>query len=255
MSELSPQARAILEEGRAGDEPTEADKERLRLKVAAALAETPPAGEGPAVGLPWRRGRGLAVALLVGGCAALGLWRWQSAPSVSAPPPAMPAASVGLSPAALAPAVAPVAESQLPAAEPAAAPAAEPAAAPAVEPQPPAAEPDVTPAPRPPRRAPPAASARRVETDSLAEELRLLREAQAARRSGSPALALERVREHARRFPEGLLRAEREAAEVLVLCELGQVSEASQRAELFEQRYPDSPLRRALHVSCAVKRK
>ena len=75
--------------------------------------------------------------------------------------------------------------------------------------------------------------------------------ARAARRSGSP--ALERVLEHAGRFPEGRLRAEREAAEVLVLCELGQVSEASQRAALFEQRYPDSPLRRALHVSCAVK--
>ena len=230
MNELSPQARAILEEGRAGDEPTEADKQRLRLKVAAALAEEPPAGEGPVVGLRWRRGRGVAVALLVGGCAALGLWRWQSAPSVSAPPPATPAAPVGLSPAALAPAAAPVAE-----------------------PQPPAAEPDVTPPPRPPRHALLAASARRVETDSLAEELRLLREAEAARRSGSPALALERVREHARRFPEGMLRAEREAAEVLVLCELGQVSEASQRAALFEQRYPDSPLRRALHVSCAVK--
>jgi len=60
---------------------------------------------------------------------------------------------------------------------------------------------------------------------------------------------------HAGRFPEGLLRAEREAAEVLVLCELGQVSEASQRAALFEQRDPDSPLWRALHVSCAVKQK
>ena len=56
MSELSPRARAILEEGRASDEPTEADKQRLRLKVAAALAEEPPAGEGPAVGLRWRRG-------------------------------------------------------------------------------------------------------------------------------------------------------------------------------------------------------
>ena len=172
------------------------------------------------------------MALLVEGCAALGLWRWQSAPSVSAPPPVMPAAPVGLSPAALALAAAPVAE-----------------------PQPPAAEPDVTPPPRPPRHALLAASARRVETDSLAEELRLLREAQAARRSGSPTLPLERVREHAGRFAEGLLRAEREAAEVLVLCELGQVSEASGRAELFEQRSPDSPLRRALHVSCAAKQK
>gem|GEM_PF-2539204 len=129
------------------------------------------------------------------------------------------------------------------------------AAAPVAEPQPPAAEPDVTPPPRPPRHALLAASARRVETDSLAEELRLLREAQVARRSGSPTLALERVREPAGRFPEGLLRAEREAAEVLVLCELGQVSEASQRAALFEQRDPDSPLRRALHVSCAAKQK
>ena len=70
MSELSPRARAILEEGRAGDEPTEADKQRLRLKVAAALAEEPPAGEGPAVGLPWRRG------------AEGGRWRcwWRAAP-------------------------------------------------------------------------------------------------------------------------------------------------------------------------------
>jgi hypothetical protein len=69
MSELSPRARAILEEGRASDEPTEADKQRLRLKVAAALAEEPPAGEGPAVGLRWRRGRG-------------GRWRccWRAAP-------------------------------------------------------------------------------------------------------------------------------------------------------------------------------
>ncbi len=62
--------------------------------------------------------------------------------------------------------------------------------------------------------------------DRLAEEVALLSRAQAALRSGKPALALEVLSEHERKFSNGLLGEERIAARVRALCALGRSAEA-----------------------------
>lgn len=62
--------------------------------------------------------------------------------------------------------------------------------------------------------------------DRLAEEVALLSRAQAALRSGKPAVALEVLKEHERKFGSGLLAEERIAASAQALCALGRNAEA-----------------------------
>jgi len=76
----------------------------------------------------------------------------------------------------------------------------------------------------------------------LREELSLLRAAHAARRSGDAAAALAHLDAHARAFPHGALTAEREAARVFALCDLGRAADARARADRFAAAHPDSPL-------------
>ncbi len=260
MSELSPQARALLEAGRAGDTPTAADKERIRQKLAARLAQAPaptsatpeaPAESRPLARWPWKAG-GLLMA--VAGLVAFRLLLANApeetarteAPAavVEAPPPAAP--RVPEPPPTEVSAVAPVAAPP---------PVSPPPPTPQVSRARPRREPKPATVPAPAAVQPASAQASPPEPlggGGLEEELKLLREAEAARRSGKPELALERLRTHATRFPEGLLSAEREASEVLVRCDLGQVSEATRLARAFEQRHPSSPLRRAVQASCAT---
>lgn len=62
--------------------------------------------------------------------------------------------------------------------------------------------------------------------DRLAEEVALLSRAEMALRSGKPAVALDVLNEHERRFGNGLLVEERIAARVQALCALGRKAEA-----------------------------
>ncbi len=62
--------------------------------------------------------------------------------------------------------------------------------------------------------------------DSLADEVALLSRAQRALRSGRPALALEALNEHERKFGNGQMKEERIAARVQALCALGRTAEA-----------------------------
>jgi hypothetical protein len=55
-------------------------------------------------------------------------------------------------------------------------------------------------------------------TDALAEETRLVAEARRALSSSDPATALEPLREHARRFPQGALAEERDAYAAIAHC-------------------------------------
>ena len=69
--------------------------------------------------------------------------------------------------------------------------------------------------------------------DRLAQEVALLSRAQAALRSGKPAVALEALNEHERKFGNGLLAEERMAARAQALCALGRNAEAdAQLAQL-----------------------
>ncbi|HEY5959066.1 MAG TPA: hypothetical protein VIV60_21055 [Polyangiaceae bacterium] len=62
--------------------------------------------------------------------------------------------------------------------------------------------------------------------DKLAQEVALLARAQAALGSGKPAVALDVLNEHERRFGRGLLTEERTAARIQALCALGRSTEA-----------------------------
>ncbi|HMA94796.1 MAG TPA: hypothetical protein VKP30_19030 [Polyangiaceae bacterium] len=91
-----------------------------------------------------------------------------------------------------------------------------------------------------------------VEVDALqsvapkpvvsAEEWRILR---AARRAvpSDPGRALVLVREHAEKFPEGMLVQEREAIAIDALARLGRTSEARARSAAFSAQFPGSPYR------------
>jgi len=85
---------------------------------------------------------------------------------------------------------------------------------------------------------------------ALQEEVRLLQEAQRAMRGGELLRALALVDEHARRFPDGLLRQERLAVRVLILCALGRTGAAGREAERFLREWPTSPLSSQIRASC-----
>jgi hypothetical protein len=78
-----------------------------------------------------------------------------------------------------------------------------------------------------------------VAPASPLEEARLLRAAKQALPT-APELAAERLEEHRRTFPNGVFVEEREALEIEVLFDRGQVAQAVARAEQFRKRYPNS---------------
>jgi hypothetical protein len=111
-----------------------------------------------------------------------------------------------------------------------------------------------------PRGAPPesktdeSARAAPVETPganlaNLAEQQALLDQARAALGKGDGRAALEAVRAHSARFPESVLAEEREAIGVKALASLGRRAEARTRLELFESRFPRSPLLPSLRTA------
>jgi hypothetical protein len=55
-----------------------------------------------------------------------------------------------------------------------------------------------------------------------------------------PAAAMNSLREHSERFPNGILTPEREVLSIEVLRRLGRTAEAAQRLQQFEARYPNS---------------
>jgi hypothetical protein len=64
----------------------------------------------------------------------------------------------------------------------------------------------------------------------------------------NPAAALNLTREHAERFPKGVLSQEREIIAIDALSRLKRDGEASGRAADFKKRYPDSPHQRKLET-------
>ncbi len=86
--------------------------------------------------------------------------------------------------------------------------------------------------------------------DRLAEEISLLRKAQAALRSGNPSQSLSLLDEHARRFPRGVLSQERTVTRVQALCALGRTTQARTLYARLASGAPDSPHLAALRHTC-----
>lgn len=260
MSDLGPEARSILDGGRDGDDPTPADRARIRGSVmraiaaggaattAAAMTEAAVAAKAAqGIALGWKILAGLLITGAVGGGAALALrHEAPAAPALvtSGSPPAQ-AASASPPPEETTPPSAPLAPASTTPTVASARPASPPPERriePSKEPAPPALEePSPSAAVAPPT--PPA--------DTLTDETRRLREAHGALTGGDPARALSLLDEQAAAGAQ--LREERSAARILALCQLGRVDEARVAAARFLAESPRSPLADRVRASCAVR--
>lgn len=259
MSDLGPEARSILDGGRDGDDPTPADRVRIRGSVmraiaaggaattAAAVSEAAVAAKAAqGIALGWKILAGLLITGAVGGGAALALR--QEAPAApalvtSGSPPAQ-ATSASPPPEDATPPSAPLAPSSTASTVASARPASppperrfEPSKEPAPLEEPPSPSVVVAP-PTPP-------------ADTLTDETRRLREAHGALTGGDPARALSLLDEQAAAGVQ--LREERTAARILALCQLGRVDEARAAAARFLAESPRSPLADRVRASCAVR--
>ncbi|MET0341269.1 MAG: hypothetical protein ABW252_09710 [Polyangiales bacterium] len=281
MSELSSDARALIEAGRFGDAPAGHDKARVRERLvrqigvgafagtgmlavvrsagssggsSGALASSPrvhPASITDAPTLPRGvspAGRVTSTKLAGAGAARVGSAVWVKSLAVAATAAgALYSGAVMLE----------VIPSKAPPPAPLPAQPAEPALepTPTIEPlvvtQPkPEAEAEAEPEPLEAR--PPTARRARREaapaSDSLSEELALLARAQRMLRDDQPKRALGVVGEHAERFPEGALREERDGIEALARCLLGEHDAPSVKS--FLERSPSSPLAARVRKEC-----
>ncbi|HVJ15429.1 MAG TPA: tetratricopeptide repeat protein [Polyangiaceae bacterium] len=226
MSELKTETRALLDLGRAGDDPSDdsvdRNRRRLALKIgAAALGAGTVAGSTTSAAAmstagAWASTKVLALCgtLLVGGIAA-GAYTLRAEraaePVASAPRPVAVVEKNELTPpAAVAPEPAPVVSAE----------------------------------PGPPARA--TAPARSIQS-----ELELIRAAQKHLHRSEARAALSLLADHARRYPAGALSEEREASRVFALCQLGDVAAARTQAERFLRRSPNSPFAERVRASCS----
>ncbi|MDI1482808.1 hypothetical protein [Polyangium sp. y55x31] len=267
MSELGPEARAILLAGRDGDDPSPADRARLRRALSAAIAAggaasvggeriadaaTTKLGEAASAtkiasaaktgavfslgGLAWKG----MVALLVGGAASAVAILGPTATHLETPPAAThleAPAQKGKTPPA--PTRAEAEPTVIPIDDPPPPPAPELPHAPTVNAAPKRTAPTVAtnePSPEP--------------TDPLLAETRRLRAVHGAMKDGDPEQALRLLDENSASAEGQSLRAERTAARVLALCKLGRVDEARAEAARFLSESPGSPLADRVRKAC-----
>jgi len=283
MSELSPEARAILLAGRDGDEPSPADRARLRRSLAAAIGAgelTGTGAEGTAEAAAVKLGAAAGAAKVtsltkLGALISLGgaTWAWKGALALLAAGavtagviagPAMmhvegptPAASIALPPAPpapLEPKVTPIGPADPPV-EPAPAPPAPPQQTTPPAPMAPSNAPESAPSDAPesaPADAPESAPSNAPESaDTLLAETRRLRAAHGALQGGDPARALALLSEPSASTEGQSLQEERAAARVLALCELGRGEEARAEAARFLAQNPGSPLADRVRNACS----
>jgi hypothetical protein len=250
MSDLGPEARALIDATRDADVPGRRAKDRVKRRVLARVAAVALAasgstastttaasvGAGAGAALTAKTALvGLAMSALIAGGVATGVvaTRGPLRPTTSA----TSSASVPAAP-------------QVPVADLASASA------------PPAAEDPEPPAPAAPAALARAVSPRAVATaaeshpsaraETLEQELPLLASAQAALRSGDTDQALALLAEHARRFPQGALLEERRAAHALAMCRRGREAAAVAEGAAFVRDAPSSPLADRVRESCGL---
>lgn len=126
---------------------------------------------------------------------------------------------------------------------------AEPVAPPLTPELPMSAPPAPAPVRTKPRARAAAAPAAPVAASSLRAELELLQRVQAALKRGEASSALRALDAH--QTTDSTLLAERRAARILALCQLGQIDDARRAAADFVQQHPESLQRAAVEGSCA----
>ena len=275
MNELGPKARSLIDAVQEADEPNVRDLARVRAKLDARLglagaaatmaaSMSAKASAGVGIGAGTAVGSGAAGGSLFGGAAlatgkvvlavaltgasvtaGISVYRAEQGSPVE-PTPA--AAKLVSRPAERGALPAPAAPRQIAAREPDVERLEQPNAERA---------PQEARLPEPRRREPVALQLPREDSvkdgeDSVKDEAALLASARAAIGSGDAELALERLDEHAIRFPRGVLVQERRAARVLALCASGRASEARAAAEAFIAENPRSPLVSSVRRACSA---
>lgn len=92
------------------------------------------------------------------------------------------------------------------------------------------------------------------EERAIVQELAIVNAARAALRGRAFQEALAHAGRHKAKFPSGRLSDEREAIAIQSLVELHRQEEARQRAESFQQKYPDSLFLPAVNAAVAGAR-
>ncbi len=268
MTELTPEARALVEQLRADDRPANVDPDVMLASVLREVSAAPATRATTASSIVARLALGtLGLGLIVG--AAWLVTGTRNEPvaareSVTAtatetetatrPPPPHPPSPVpgeggatehrAEEPVSVPSAPAPVVVPQAPQRTTRSSPSHAPLAA---RRDPPPAEPVVPVAPTSvvqPVAAP-------TETgDGLLGEIRLLHEAQSALAAHDPTRALARLDEHAARYPRGTLRQESLAERVVALCQLGRTDEARALAAPLLRENTRSPAVERVRASC-----
>jgi hypothetical protein len=234
MNDLDSRARAIVQAARDADDPSPADRDRIKQAVMVQLAVGAAASSAAAGTMTVGMKLGLAalaVSLVGGGAAGLVHWRRPQDPaSVSAH------------------ARAPVASARDTTALPIAVPEmAMPAAIPPSSGASQARRPDK------PRRLAGQISPDResfTQEDQLNAEVAVLKRAREELRLGRPAQALEALREYDLRFGKGALDEERQAMAAIAACQAHPGPSARAQAEAFMRSSPNAPLRNRVRVAC-----
>ncbi len=99
----------------------------------------------------------------------------------------------------------------------------------------------------------PPAKSKAENASSLANEVQLLRDVDAALQAGQPERALQLLDSHRGGQRSGAMGEERAAARVVTLCRLGRVNEARAEAARFVRERPRSPLIERVRSSCGAK--
>jgi len=245
MSDLGPEARAILSAGRDGDDPSPEDRARLKRKLLAGLAAgaATTAGAAEAAGaaksiaaakattaLAWSSTVWKAIAGIVVIGAVSGGIVVAGAEKGKPPRLAMPVITQSIAdrkpPLAAAPADAAPEETKR---------------------EEPKAEPQ---AKRIAGNTAPSAKTKEEDADTLLEETRQLREARRALKDGDADRALALLDDKTAANQGEKLGEERAAARVLALCKLGRVEEANAEAAKFLEKNPRSPLAARVRKAC-----
>jgi hypothetical protein len=246
MTGLGPESNALLELARDGDEPTHADRDRVRAAIERRLALGAGAGLGAATAAKSAAAAtpaGLLTKVMVtaGIVCAVGLITGRV---VRTPPRHAPPTMSLATPIAPAPIEAPT-----PVAEALNGAPSVPAPAPSISGERRAL---LSSAPALPiQGAVPAPSTRSVAAaGDVAAEVRLLDQAHTAMHAGDAERALGLLEDHGRRYPKGALGEERDAARIAALCALGRTAEARDATDRFLRAAPRSPQAGPLRASC-----
>jgi hypothetical protein len=256
MNELSQSARHLIETVGNHDGPGPSDRERVRRTLLTALA-----GAGTTVAASAGATATAAQSALGSGAIAAGAGKvsatvalWLVGGGVAGFAVATPIAMYAADPPSISTSARPAKPSLAQRPAPPAVPATEPVAPPRAAEQEIRREVEAVPAAALPRK--------QTELDALPEpaktagpsvfaEVDLLKKAQRALSAGDGAAALALLNRHAGEFPRGAMVAERMAAQVFALCELGQIDEARLVAGAFLRAAPSSPLVPRVTASCA----